>query len=200
MTSEQFREEIEVAVTLLSLPTEESSRNILHSELDLSKTITGKMSARKKPRKTKVPMPEDGICPFPLCDWRCKSLNTSTFSMHCSRKHQFEVGTPLLTYMCGLCNRICDSRSALNTHIKGAHETRKWGCLEPNCSHKATSKGGILDHYMRKHGNIKNDEDCINENRCCIHCGKERTTKGGHMHHLAVCLGFDERAERNKIV
>jgi len=204
MAFEQFRNETEAAVTLLCLPTEEASRNVLHPDLDVSKTITGKESARKTLRKIKVPMTEDGTCPFSNCNWVCKSLKSSTFAMHISNKHKFEVGTSLHTYMCGTCNRIFDSRSILNNHIVAAHDRPlkpwKWGCFAPNCSYKSQSKAGILDHFMRKHGNLHADDDCIDKNSCCFHCGEKRTTKNGHMNHLAVCLGFGERAERNKLV
>ena len=170
---------------------ESQSTNRLYEGIDQSKIVVGKISPRKAIRRHGVKMNEDGTCPIDGCAYLCKSQKQSTFAMHVTRKHQFITGNSIHTYTCETCFRVFSSRSIMSNHQETAHNKWKYACKEDGCGKLCPNKSSLMIHHVSKHLNMR-DEDCTDENGCCLNCAM-KLTRTGHKNHYARCIGLHER-------
>ena len=74
---------------------------IRHSKMvDRSQTPIEDYDERRKKfdGNIMISMNATGECPF--CDWKCKSMKSTTWAMHMSRKHTIELGRVVDPYKC----------------------------------------------------------------------------------------------------
>jgi len=141
-------------------------------------------SSRKVFSGTKVHMSDTGKCPIDGCSWVCKSMNSSTFAMHISRKHAESFGRESHPYKCDCCDKSFSAKTHLNHHIANHHHIKYIECPHPECSYSAKTKQSLCSHYGNKHMNeIKR---MCEEQDICVSCGKEDIISG-LSYHIATC-------------
>lgn len=139
------------------------------------------LTVRKTKRTEQYSMPGDGKCPFPKCEYVCKSRKGSTYAMHISMKHKTTNGT----YVCQYCDKEFTSSGNLRNHKNSIHISRQFKCL--TCSRAFKTKQAALCHVMAVHYNISEPHATDNEGKC-VHCGEQRPNSG-NLYHLANCIG-----------
>ncbi len=142
--------------------------------------ITENDSRRKQFTGLTISMPPSGKCPF--CDWTCRSLKTSTFAMHISRKQAEAAGRPGDPYECSKCKQRFSARTHLNHHVANHHSVNLIDCPDKDCSYKGKNRGAVISHYVGHH--MKEIlQRCKDENRC-VSC--ERVGEVGK-YHIGTC-------------
>lgn len=153
------------------------SKNVVRDSV----TITD-YDERRKPfdGNVMISMPVTGECPF--CDWICKSVKSSTFAMHLSRKHARELGRIVNPYKCSQCDKCFTARSHLNHHVANHHEIIMHNCPETNCTYQGKNKPSVITHYMRRHmSQVVERCDAIDG---CVSCDR---TGDISVYHMGIC-------------
>lgn len=145
-------------------------------------TIVTHTGPRKVFAGNKISLNEYGKCP--LCDWVCKSMNSSTFSMHMSRKHAEQLDRDPLPYACSDCDKRFTARTHLNHHVASTHNIVYFSCPYDGCPYQAKNKQSLCSHYGNKHMNDIKKACMLND--ICIECGKEDIISG-LAYHIAIC-------------
>ena len=129
---------------------------------------------------TMVRMPSDGQCP--ICPWKCKSMNQSTFAMHISRKHAKDVGRQEASYVCTMCDQSFCARTHLNHHVANHHEMILQSCPHHECSYQGKQKATVVSHYVNVH--MREILSECKEAGACTNCDKENFGP----YHIGMCM------------
>jgi uncharacterized Zn-finger protein len=143
----------------------------------------------RKPHQGKIHFVVEDECGDKKCEYCPKTFkNTSTLSMHISRKHAAEAGRQIEPYACGQCEERFTSSSARLHHIANHHEISYTKCPHPTCKYEGKNKQSIFTHFVKKHmdRNSMRVEIVVGVESKCLTCEKVMK-ESAIAYHLATC-------------